>query len=126
MFKGNTYLPKFIKEVHDDPFSFECLKCKDDEQQNKVILVNNLFNHLGSVGHQANTPSKEMDMLDPALKILEPSTNKKSEKNIEEKKTKNESEGYLEFIGFLMSQNFSYAQIERLGKYLQKEQKKNV
>jgi len=120
MFKGNTYLPKFIKEVHDDPFSFECLKCKDDEQQNKVILANNLFNHLGSVGHQANTPSKEMDMLDTALKILEPATNKKAEKNIEEKKTKNESEGYLEFIGFLMSQNFSYAQIERLGKYLQK------
>jgi len=52
MFKGDIYLPKFIKEIKDDPYSFECLKCQDDKQR-KVILVNNLFIHLGSAGHEA-------------------------------------------------------------------------
>ena len=40
MFKAD--FPKFVKEIKDDPYSFECLKCQDDKQR-KVIFVNNLF-----------------------------------------------------------------------------------
>ena len=67
-----------------------------------------------------------MDLLDTrleaALKRIEPGS-KAPEDNGEKKKMKIETRDYLEFVAFLMSQNLSYAQIERIGRYLQKKAK---
>ena len=120
IFKEDLYLPTFIKEVKDDEFSFECKKCSGKEKnQNKIALINNLYIHLNSRGHKANTPKSELPKLDSALKLLEPNSNK-ADFNKNEKKIKDESEDFLQFVGFLMSLNLSYVQIEKIGKFLQK------
>lgn len=120
IFKGNPYLSKFIKSIPANVYSFECSKCSKKSGKKKVVLVNSLFIHLDSRGHRDNTPEAELNQLEDALKLLDPKSKKVEESKSEDKKVSRENESYLQFIGFLMSQHLSYAQIERIGRFLQK------
>ena len=122
IFKGNSYLPTFIKEVKDEEFCFECRKCSA-QKKNKIILVNNLYIHLSSQGHKAKTPKSELPKLDAALKLFETHNKKDEEKKSQDTKKKDEAGDFLQFVGFLMSLNLSYAQIEKIGKFLQTKAK---
>jgi len=57
------------------------------------------------------------------LSLLDPKSKSREEDKNETKKVKHEAEDYLQFIGFLTSINLSYAQIEKIGKFLQKAAK---
>ena len=136
IFKGDLYLPTIIKES-DDPYYAKCLLCFEEDEEKayknpknkkavpkmipKKFLASSLYIHLDSKGHRSN--SKDLIKLEAALKSLKSEPVKiKGEKN-EGKRNSSETSNYLQFIGFLMSLNLSYLQIEKIGKYLQKAHK---
>ena len=125
IFKGDEYLPQFIKEVALDSNYFKCMKCKDPKtkQLGKLILVNGFQNHLNSEEHEGNTPNKEKARLEKAKETLSNLKNKN-----DQSKNKNDEQdvpNYLNLIAFMLSENLSYSQVENILKYLQKVAKDN-
>jgi len=107
-FQGNT-----VEE-------YTCKSCHESGQ------VENLFRHLQSKKHEAQTELKDMSALKEAIKLgLE---KKKSGKSITNQLFANESDikaNYLEFISFLMAQKLSYSQIEKIGNFFKCFNEKN-
>ena len=124
IFKGDEYLPKFIKEVEADANYFKYLKCKDPKTKKlgKLIRVNGLQPHLNSEEHEINTPEKEQEKLEKAREKLNKAMNKDA-KGKSKADDEQEVSNYLNVIAFMLSQNLSYAQTENILKYFQKAAK---
>jgi len=108
-------------------YQFECKFCKKQYPEDfSPINVKALKVHVRSDKHEIATPKgkyqKELEVLkfkydeeESAKKRQKPKTQVNADS---EKKEKKDAEMYLEFLAFTMSQNYSFAQISKLGRFL--------
>jgi len=120
-------MQKFIKPLDEDNMKCICLKCKDfkNNPQGKQLLVNSVYLHIKSEKHRENTPQTELKKLDKLIEEINSWSETKKKKQHKPKENNKDDENYLNFIGFLMSLNLSYAQIQNVGGYLKNLAKKN-
>ena len=101
-----------------------CKFCDEKFGKDKSTFnVNNLKEHIRSDKHEAATPkNKKKELISLKSKYDEEENKKKSqikaETNKKELKEKAEAKSYLEFLAFAMTENYSFSQISRLGKFL--------
>ena len=126
LYLGSAYMKTFIKKNSKE--SFKCLKCTEDtfkKTGKDWMWCENLYPHLSSETHDENAPAKEKKQLEDLLdKINEKYSNKKigktnSKENDDEEDLDLNTQKYLEFISFLVSQRLSFSQISQIGKFLQ-------
>jgi len=116
------YVDEYAKKIilKTGEFSFKCKLCPLEGE----MWCENYRGHINSSDHRANTLEKDLESLDNLKKLLETNSNKRGkqrQKNEENNYENYESKlkHYMEFLVFAMTERFSFAQISRLGKYIQ-------
>lgn len=116
------YMRSFIKKGKEGHGI--CLLCPiwrpkpedDPTKKGCELATENIYDHILTGTHEANTLKGDQDKLDKLKKAIEAHRLKKKAKKAPSEK---EKKNYLEFIAFCLKENLSFSQLSSIGKYLQ-------